>query len=57
VRHEERILLIDLDSVKIGPALFDIAVGLMYERRYNRKYPGTLVASGYTDTDRPHGAR
>jgi hypothetical protein len=47
VRHRGRILLIDLDSAKLGPAMFDIAVGLMYERRYNRTYPGALMASGY----------
>jgi hypothetical protein len=47
VRHEGRLLLIDLDSVKAGPAMFDIAVGLMYERRYSPRYPGTAVAAGY----------
>jgi hypothetical protein len=50
VRYQGRILLIDLDSVKMGPAMFDVAVALMYERRYNRDYPGTLMASGYLDT-------
>lgn len=50
VRHEGRLLLIDLDSVKTGPALFDIAVGLMYERRYSSRYPGTALATGYLGT-------
>jgi hypothetical protein len=51
VRHRGRILLIDLDSVKTGPAMFDLAVGLMYERRYNNDYPGTTMACGYLGPD------
>lgn len=50
VRYEGRILLIDLDSVKTGPAMFDIAVGLTYQRRYNTNYPGTTMASAYIGT-------
>lgn len=50
VRHNGRILLIDLDSVKAGPAMFDIAVGLLYERRFNPGYPGTPMATGYLCT-------
>lgn len=53
VRHDGRILLIDLDSVKNGPAQFDIAVGAMYQRRYNRNYPGMLIAAGYFNTEDP----
>lgn len=47
VRYRGRILLIDLDSVKTGPALFDIAVGLVYQRRYSPAYPGSAMATGY----------
>lgn len=45
--HHPALLLIDLDSVKRGPAMYDIAVALLYQRRFNPRYPGKLILNGY----------
>ena len=45
--HHRALLLIDLDSVKRGPAMYDVAVALLYQRRFNPHYPGELILNGY----------
>lgn len=56
-------LFIDLDSVKYGPRLYDLAVMQLYTVRFAANYPCTAIIAGYeraagpVDTDALHGLR
>ncbi|MEV6415682.1 phosphotransferase [Kribbella sp. NPDC051718] len=47
VRLDNRLLFIDLDTVKIGPEGFDLAVMQQYVARYGAAFPASQVIDGY----------
>lgn len=40
-------MFIDLDTVKLGPATYDLAIMMVYKRRYNPNYPAEKILASY----------